>query len=479
VYNLEKQPMNGLSPMNNLSPTVLLLMLFRLLLCVVSSGCDSFEPIAASKSKNVLDRGPKGLTPQQDTISEEELRTLTDPSYGKKRELRFLRAPKLRSLEFPLSAGMNAIWGATGKDHLGRVYLGVSAWDGGDDPSASLWRYDPGVDSFELLGDINQTLSDLRIRKVNPFPETQIKIHSKIVQASDGKMYFASQDEHQEKADGSSNALFGGRLFALDPILKKWECIYTAPEGLIALAARGHYVVAQGYFGHVLYQYDVDSKSIKSKKLGTVNGHVSRNIFMDRRMHVYGIRVRQAAQGEHDGVYNVDEQLVRVSLVELDTQLEEVNDWPLEDYVITGTTSATGITGFCELVDGSIVFVAESGALWIIRLQGDRSELNRLGWIGTDGPCFCGGLFSPYGERFVSGLTIKKGEAFYRWNIFDIEKRQSFSLKLDADSQKLLQRPNLLAYGSETIDHESRAYVVGRRQLNNGKAPYVLQFSWE
>ncbi|MCY3004542.1 MAG: hypothetical protein NTV29_01035, partial [Planctomycetota bacterium] len=101
------------------------------------------------------------------------------------------------------------------------------------------------------------------------------------------------------------------------------------------------------------------------------------------------------------------------------------------------------------------------------------------GWIGTDGPCFCGGLFSPYGERFVSGLTIKKGEGIYRWNVFDIEKRQSFSLKLDADSQKLLQRPNLLAYGSETIDHASRAYVVGWRQVNDGKAPHVLQFSWE
>ncbi|MCY2999064.1 MAG: hypothetical protein NT168_13230, partial [Planctomycetota bacterium] len=78
----------------------------------------------------------------RDTVSQEEFSRRIDPSYGKKKELRFLRAPKIRSLEFPLAPGMNAIWGATGRDHLGRVYLGVSAWDGGDDPSASLWRYD-------------------------------------------------------------------------------------------------------------------------------------------------------------------------------------------------------------------------------------------------------------------------------------------------------------------------------------------------
>ncbi len=461
------------------SPRFFQWMLSMGLLCTGLSGCDSIEPIVETKSRGVSDRESKRMSGPHDTDSQEEFSRRIDPSYGKKQDLRFLRAPKIRSLEFPLAPGMNAIWGATARDHLGRVYLGVSAWDGGDDPSASLWRYDSGVDSFELLGDINQKLSELGIRRNTPFPETQIKIHSKIVQASDGRMYFSSQDEHQEKEDGSSNALFGGRLFAFDPNLQKWECIYTAPEGLIALAARGRYVVAQGFSDHVLYQYNIDTKSIKSKKLGTVKGHVSRNIFMDRRMHVYGIRAREAEQGEKVGVYKVDQQLVRVSLVELDTQLEEKNDWPLEDYLITGTTSAKGITGFCELVDGSIVFVTESGALWILRSQEDRSELERLGWIGTDGPCFCGGLFSPYGERFVSGLTIKKGEGIYRWNVFDIEKRQSFSLKLDADSQKLLQRANLLAYGSETIDHASRAYVVGWRQVNDGKAPYVLQFSWE
>ena len=42
-----------------------------------------------------------------------------------------------------------------------------------------------------------------------------------------------------------------------------------------------------------------------------------------------------------------------------------------------------------------------------------------------------------------------------------------------------MNRENLLAYGTETMDHQSRAYVVGWRQINGGKAPHVLQLSWE
>ena len=447
------------------------------LLCL--SSCDSFDPIEKRPSDPYHRVDAPGITVGHSPLSEEDFSVRVDPNYGKKSELRFLRAPKLRSLDIPLSIGMNSIWGATGRDHLGRIYLGVAAWDGGQDPSASLWRYSPNSDGFENLGDVNRKLDELGIRRTTPFPETQIKIHSKILQASDRRMYFATQDEHQEKEDGSNNAWVGGRLFALDLDTNGWECIHTAPEGLIALTARSRYVVAQGYFGHVLYQYDVESKTIRSKRLGTYKGHVSRNVFMDRRMHVYGIRARLAQPDEKVGVYSIDQDRVRVSLVELDPELNEIRDWPLEDYLLTGTTSSEGITGFCELKDGSIVFVTQTGSLWKVSINDQRADLERLGWIDSRGSAFCGGLFSPFGERYVCGFTIEREGAPYVWNVFDLELRESTSLKLDRESQLLLQRPHLLTYGTETLDHQSRAYVVGWRQVGGGKAPHVLQVSWE
>jgi len=442
-------------------------------------GCDSFEPLEKTPSESRLKTPSISDSQKVDLLSKEELKERLEPSYAKKPEMRFLRAPKLRSLDIPLVHGMNSIWGATGRDHIGRMYFGISAWDGLEDPSGSLWRFDPSSDAFECLGSVNEKLDELGIRVKSPFPETQIKIHSKIFQADDGRIYFSTQDEHQEKEDGSSGALFGGRLISFEPKTQRWECILKSPEGLIALAARGRYVIAQGYFGHVVYQYDTESRTLRSKRLGTFKGHVSRNIFMDRRMHVYGIRVKPAGDDDQQGVYQVEDQRLRVSLVELDTQLQEVQDWPLDDYLLTGTTSSEGITGYCELNDGSIAFVAQTGALWKISLDNGNAKLDRLGWFSPEGSAFCGGLFCPFGERYICGFTIKKQGEPYKWTVFDMDKRQSYTLKVDPHSQSLLNREHLLAYGTETIDHQSRAYVVGWRQVNNGKAPHILQLIWE
>lgn len=134
----------------------------------------------------------------------------------RKAESRFLRAPKLRELALPDYPGNTAIWGATGIDSIGRMYFGIAAMNV-DNPSAKLMRYSPVDEEFELLGLVNEKLDMLGVRKQQPFPETQMKIHSKIVHAGDGKVYFSTQDEHDEAGDGSRNALFGGRLFRLDP----------------------------------------------------------------------------------------------------------------------------------------------------------------------------------------------------------------------------------------------------------------------
>jgi hypothetical protein len=305
-----------------------------------------------------------------------------------------------------------------------------------------------------------------------------MKIHSKIYQAADGRVYFSSQDEHDEAGDGSRNALYGGRIFALEPTTNIWECIHTSPEGLIALSARGRYVVAQGYFGHVLYQYDTRTKQMRSKKLGTYKGHASRNIFMDSRGHVYGIRARIADSSEIDGVYELDADRVRVSLVELDTQLREVNDWPLSDYAPTGNTDSHGITGFCEFKDGSIVFVTHSGAVWQVSQVQDRSHLERLGWMHPSGTAYCASLFAPYGERFVCGFVNRK-EGLFEWAVFDVQNKRSVVLPLDRQSAELLEQPQLLLYGCDTLDDTKRAYVVGWKRRGERNVPHAIRLSWE
>jgi hypothetical protein len=198
---------------------------------------------------------------------------------------------------------------------------------------------------------------------------------------------------------------------------------------------------------------------------------------MDSRGHVYGIRARIAASSEFEGVYEIGEDRVRVSLVELDTQLNEVHDWPLSDYSPTGDTDSHGITGFCELNNANIVFVTHSGSLWRVSQVDGRSQLDRLGWMHPEGVAYCASLFSPFGDRFVCGFTNQKNGP-YEWSVFDILNRCSVILSLDEESSNILKQAQLLAYGCDTLDDRFRAYVVGWKKRDQRNVPHVLRLRW-
>ena len=59
---------------------------------------------------------------------------------------------------------------------------------------------DPASGECQLLGDVISSLKRLSIYRPG---ENQMKIHSKVAQADDGWLYFASTDEQGEKEDGS------------------------------------------------------------------------------------------------------------------------------------------------------------------------------------------------------------------------------------------------------------------------------------
>ena len=372
------------------------LALFLTLIGAFSSGCSSSKPTSldkqSSESKSAIsaDSLSQGAVPANDAILEaigvieskagKDHSTASTHSNKTGSPLRHLRAPRLTNIELPAFKGAHAIWGATGRDSKGQIYFGVAAY-GVDDPSAHLLRLTPSTGMVADLGGVNSKLDELGVRHQEPYPETQMKIHSKLHVAGDGKLYFSSQDEHDEAGDGSRNALFGGRLLALDPKTEKWSSILRTPEGLIALACHQRYVFALGYFGHVIYQFDTQTGNTRSVKVGTVGGHVSRNIFADSREHVYAIRLENTKESEGPGVTLVGDVPVRSSLVELNAELQEVKSWPLDDYLPTLDVNSHGLTAYCRVGSDTIVFLTHSGALWQLKI-GERdkaAELTRLG----------------------------------------------------------------------------------------------------
>jgi hypothetical protein len=108
-------------------------------------------------------------------------------------------APRVRALTLPDIAGGTSVWGATGRDARGHLYVGVSAGDATESPH--LLEYDPATDGWSDRGNAVDELRRLSLLRDG---ESQVKLHSKIVQAADGLLYFATFDEEGEDQQAMS-----------------------------------------------------------------------------------------------------------------------------------------------------------------------------------------------------------------------------------------------------------------------------------
>lgn len=356
--------------------------------------------------------------------------------------------PEFVEIPLPKFPGANAIWGATGRDDRGHIWLGVSA-SGVPQPSAHLLEYLPQLNEVHDRGSVLEELK--RSRPLEP-GESQMKIHSKIVTADDGYLYFASMDETGEKDDGSIYPIWGGHLWRMKPFGSEWEHLLSTKEALIAVAASGRFVYALGYFQHVLYQFDTQAEKVQKVEVGSVGGHISRNFLVDLNGHAYVPRVR-----EQRNPLDSKPQL-QVELVEWDENLQELQAVRLPDYEATPDFESHGIIGWTFLDDGDLVFSTASGGLWRIHPNEDVAQITSLGFFHPEGRSYPAALYSFTGTQHVSGLTrVPKGH--YEWVNYSLERRSSQAI--DLSSSPPFQRSNLLLYGSNTRDQAGNGYFVG------------------
>ena len=380
--------------------------------------------------------------------------------------------PKVELLNFDAFAGANAIWGATGRDDSGNIWLGVSSRHGSS--AAHLYQIPPGSDTPIDRGD---AVSALRAQRIGPPQSMQGKIHSRIVQADDGYLYFASMDEHGERADGSALPRWGSHLWRARAPEYRWEHLLAVPEGLIAVSGVGRWIYALGYWGHKLYQYDTDSGDTRSVTVGSVGGHISRNLLSDQAGHVYVPRLRTAATPADDTGWAPyrDGDLLISSLVEYDTELNIVNETPLQHYAPAHGDPAGnhGIIGLAWLANGDMVFVTHPGYLYrIYPRRGKPAWVVPVGPFHPQGGHYSPSLFSIDGSRYLAGVSQGKP---YQWVVYDLERRQS-----RASTLALPVIWNLLLYGSVSRDDAGRFYLVGQgsvpgRKQANGRPPLLVR----
>jgi len=388
--------------------------------------------------------------------------------------------PQVARLALPEFEGAHAIWGSTGQYSSGHLWFGVTA-EGTSAPSAHLFEYDPAADRFTDRGDVVGQLSAAGILRPG---EHQAKIHSKIVQGPDNYLYFSSMDEEGEREDGSQLPRWGGHLWRMSLDTHKWEHLLATPEALIAVATGDRFVYALGYFGHVLFRFDTNSREIRRVPIGSVAGHVSRNFVADYRGHAYVPRVRFETE-------TLGRRTAGVSIVELGTNMEELKETPLEpEHYFDGTPTAThGITGIQEMADGSWYVATHLGFLYRIQppprsspVEHSAATVTRVGWLHANGPTYVASLFTPDDSGTLLALAhniIGEGATGrYQWLTFDLKSGVCRVAPFAAGNMDDAVVSQVLLYGSSTRDSQRNHYVVGIAPAGTGRSgPIVFRVS--
>lgn len=375
------------------------------------------------------------------------------------------RAPILEQIPLHFPADADAIWGAIGRDDQGRIYIGAST-RAGDNKTAYLAQYNPGSQSITYQGDVVKQLKKLGLHKPGM---GQNKLHSKFYHADDGYIYFSSFDEQGEDTD--RNPFWGGHLWRKLPDSTSWEHVLAAKEALIAVNLAGQYVYALGYWGHVLYQYNIYTDQILTVTVGSVADHISRNFLVDPRGHAYVPHV------EMDSEHN----LVAV-LHEFNTALSLVGAYPLPSYTDGETGKHHGIIGYTSMKNGDIVFTTSDGGLYYLNVFSNaENKLDYKGMMHPDGEAYIASLFPLDGVNYIAGVARGAGKPDYEWINYDLNSQLGVAHPLhcvENSSLEAFKNNNELPliYGTSTKDDIGKLYLVGRgKNAESSNAPLLIR----
>ena len=370
-------------------------------------------------------------------------------------------APEVVEIWVPRVTNGDAIWGATGRDDDGKIWYAVSAADVGR-RSAQLFELDP---SSSESHDRGNALEQLQSTQFGTAAIDQAEIRTRIIQADDGHLYFASMESTDEGQLGRELPTEPSHLWRLRRPDNLWEHVHAVPERLVSLAGVGRWMYALGDVGQVLYQYDVQTGQVHSVRVGSIEAHVTSRILTDERGHAFVPRpVRDTASGD-----------VTVELIEFDEKLIEVGKTHLEHYLDGRPATSRGIVATVYLADRSIVFATQFGYLYRITAQPDGPAIvDALGWLHPKGRAEVAGLFTYSGQKYVVGAG-RHADGDYEWLVFDLTSNGGQATRFTLAD---LISPSVLdfhLFGSITQDDRNCFYLAGRFRREQGWQPLLLR----
>lgn len=446
------------------------------LLCsfvVSEAGCsrESSSPQAA----------PSSLVAMTNDEEIEEIEDRVDQSYEQLTNSRFTSGlnemeavPHIQAIALPPQNAGAAIWGATGCDDQGHIWFAVSPYEG-EELSARLFEYDPTRNAVTDRGDV---LSEARKAGIYSPGMQQPKIHTKILQASDGHLYFVSSNENPRGIVGRKAPIWGSHLWRLRLPERHWEHLAAWEEGVLALGGGGNALYGLAFPDHTLIRYDIAKGETKKVKVGSVEGHISRNLLVDGNGIAYVPRLMMTGA-----------DIAEHTLVAFDSDLKEVGSHPLPYYQQASDQQPAsladqfhGITGFCYLADNSIAFTTHAGRLYrLAPEEGGAGRLDDLGWLHPDGKSYASSLFTLAGTRYVYGLpmVVRDNHDVHDLVCFDLVDQSSRIVDAELPEVDGISPLDSSLYGSNTCDHEGAFIVCGAYSGGAKLQPVALRIGWE
>ena len=182
---------------------------------------------------------------------------------------------KVDVIELQATGSGDAIWGSLGVLDDGSIWVGVS---GAGDTAGQIVEIPADSLTAHHIGSVSEQTT-----AAGENLNQQKKVHSRIRRAADGKVYFSSMNESGESWRDNRLPEFGSYIWSTSEPNNRWSEVIKAPEAIIALETTGRYVYGLAYWGHILYQYDTQTKNVRMKRIGSDCGHVSRNLLVDAR----------------------------------------------------------------------------------------------------------------------------------------------------------------------------------------------------
>lgn len=395
--------------------------------------------------------------PESSAAGPQRPSAMTEPVKSIKRHYepvteRHFKKPQVESILLPSIGRTDVSWGSVGNDSQGNIYVGL-AESYGEPRSAYLTKIN-ATGRATVLGDV---ISELKRNGIGSANQSQGKIHSQIVPANDGYVYFSSFDEAGETDVRLPE--YGGHLWRLNSASEQWEHLLATPQALIAVNTDGRYVYALGYWGHVVYQYDTQTGNVQKTEVGSIPGHVSRQFLVDGRGHVYVPKVSQSG-------INTEPEAV---LVEYNQNMTPLTEYPLPDYHSQDMTRYRGIIAYTNMRNGDVYFTLGQG--YLLQIQANESGAEKLinhGLFNPAGEANIPSLFTVDGEQFVMGVSRREG-AEPEWLIYERISGATVNYAMPALN-------DFLFFGTEAKDAQGNFYLVGQDTIS--RKPKVVKLTF-